>query len=70
MVPRAGIPGGLSGTAPALPQHVTDAPQRTGPPGKERIMFELWAAILAIGFLGLEYIAVRAYYHQHATEGH
>ena len=32
-------------------------------------MFELWAAILAIGFLGLEYIAVRAYYRQHATEG-
>jgi len=32
-------------------------------------MFELWAAILAIGILGLEYIEVRAYYHKHATEG-
>jgi hypothetical protein len=32
-------------------------------------MFELWAAILAFGILGLEYIEVRAYYHQHATEG-
>jgi hypothetical protein len=31
-------------------------------------MFELWAAILAIGFLGLECIAVRAYYRRHATE--
>lgn len=32
-------------------------------------MFELWAVIVAIGVLGLEYIEVRAYYHQHATEG-
>jgi hypothetical protein len=32
-------------------------------------MFELWAAILGIGILGLEYIEVRAYYHQHAREG-
>jgi hypothetical protein len=32
-------------------------------------MFELWAAILAIGILSLEYIEVRAYYHQLATEG-
>jgi hypothetical protein len=32
-------------------------------------MFELWAAILAIGFLRLEYSAVRAYYRRHSTEG-
>jgi hypothetical protein len=32
-------------------------------------MFELWAAILAIGFLGLEYIAVRAYYRPPAPKG-
>jgi hypothetical protein len=32
-------------------------------------MFELWVAILAIGVLGLEYIEVRAYCRQHATEG-
>jgi len=51
------------------PQHVTNATRRTRAPGKERIMFELWAAILAIGILGLEYIEVRAYYHQHAREG-
>jgi hypothetical protein len=32
-------------------------------------MFELWAAILAIGILGLEYVEVRAYYHRHAPKG-
>jgi positive regulator of sigma E activity len=32
-------------------------------------MFELWVAILAIGVLGLEYIAVRAYYRRQATAG-
>ena len=32
-------------------------------------MVDLWAAILAIGILGLEYIEVRAYYRRHAPKG-